>query len=350
MKFAKIRGLGMVMERRPPIFIYRLFLWDEAITMKHLAGWTDTLPLSGTMEISRMAGELMEKGRNILSLSIGEPDFPTPSHIVEAAVESLRKGETHYTPAPGIPELRAAVADTVRENNNIDVSPEEVFIVPAKQAIFSALHVLVDSGEVLYLEPAWVSYGPQIMLSGGRPRPVAMKSSSSGFMLDEEAVKEAVGRDTRAIIINTPSNPTGCVLSERELKFLADVAVDNDLYVVADEIYERLVYEGRHVSIASLPDMKDRTITVSGFSKSYAMTGWRIGWAAGPKKIIDDMIRLQQHTLTCLPMFIQKGGLAALTGPQEPVEEMKRSFKRRRDMLLSLLDEIPGMEVARPRG
>ncbi|MDG6220894.1 MAG: pyridoxal phosphate-dependent aminotransferase [Candidatus Thermoplasmatota archaeon] len=306
------------------------------------------LPRSGTMEIARETAKLRKQGREILSLSLGEPDFDTPTHIVEAAKESLAAGETHYSPAMGIPALREAIAEKSMEENGISCTPDNVMVAPTKHALFLATAALVDEGdEILISNPAWVSYIPQVMFTGGKP---VLFNLGDGFSIEQERIQQAITPKTKAIIINSPSNPMGTVCSINELKMVADLAKDHDLWVITDEIYEKLVYEGKHVSIASLEGMAERTITLSGFSKSYAMTGWRLGWAVAPEEVLAGMLKLQEHTLTCSPVFVQKAGIAALKGPKEPLMKMLETFRERRKLVISLLENIPGVTLEKPMG
>ncbi len=316
--------------------------------MRPLASWTNHVAASGTMEVSRAIDELRQQGKKIISLSVGEPDFPTPPHIVEAAVRSLRHGDTHYAPPQGIEEFREAISQRFREKNGVECTADDVLVTPAKHAIFMALATLVDrDDEVLIPDPSWVSYAPQTVFLGGKS---VLVPFGERFEVDEEALKNAITPRSKVYVLNNPSNPLGKVFSENELRIIRDLAVDHDLYVVADEVYERLVYEGKHVSIASLPGMWERTVTVCGLSKSYAMTGWRVGWAIGPREIISPMLKIQEHTITCLPRFAQEAGIAALRGSQSVVREMREEFRKRRDLVLSLLENIPGINVNRPQG
>jgi len=298
--------------------------------------------------MSREAARLRKEGRDIVSLSMGEPDFSTPQHIVDAAVASLHRGETHYVPAPGIPVLRETIARCSSEENRIPCSPENVLVAPTKQCLYLALSAMLDEGdEVLIPDPGWVSYAPQVLAAGGVPLTF---SHDEDNRMDLESIASAIGPRTKAIMVNSPSNPLGSVMDMDEARGICDMAVEKDLYVISDEIYEKLVYEGSHISFASLSGMEDRTVTVSGFSKSYAMTGWRLGWAIAPGPVFASMLRLHEHTLTCLPQFIQEAGIAALQGPRQPLQDMIAEFRERRKLLLSLLGEVEGLDVKPPRG
>ncbi|MBI5001711.1 MAG: pyridoxal phosphate-dependent aminotransferase [Euryarchaeota archaeon] len=305
---------------------------------------------SATIRMARKVKELEAKGEKVVSFTLGEPDFDTPMHVRQAAENALEKGMTHYGPSAGIPEMRAAVAEHSSESNKIPCSADDVLITPTKQAIFMAILALIDDGdEVLLPDPAWVSYEPCISLAGGKCVPVPT-SQEDGFQVTHERLAKLVTPRTKMVIINTPSNPTGGVMARECLRGVADLAKDNNLLVLSDEVYERIIYDGEHTSIASLDGMWERTITVSGLSKSFAMTGWRIGWAVAPKSLMTDLGKLQEHSITCIPTFIQKAGVAALTGPDEPVMEMVMEFRTRRDIAMGLLGKISRLQCSAPRG
>lgn len=303
---------------------------------------------SGTLRMANMAAEMRRRGVDVISFSVGEPDFKTPEHICEAAMEALERGETHYTPSAGIMSLREAIARKSRDENGIPCEASNVLVTPAKQAIFMAMMALLEDGdEVIVPDPGWVSYDPCVCFAGGRPVPVGL---DEGFQMTSEAVGEAITPKTRMIVLNSPSNPTGAVAREGDLKGMADLARDHDLLVLADEIYEKLVYEGRHVSIGSFEGMLERTITVNGFSKAYAMTGWRLGWLVAPEHIFKEVARVQAHSITCCTSFAQAGGLAALESGDSCVSEMVREFRARRDLLMGLVEDVPGLRCERPEG
>ncbi|MGQ9582199.1 MAG: pyridoxal phosphate-dependent aminotransferase [Thermoplasmatota archaeon] len=305
---------------------------------------------SGTVRMANKERELRARGVRTISFALGEPDFPTPAHIVEAAARAMQEGFTHYTASRGIPELREAIAERSRRENGIPCAPDEVLVTPTKLAIYQAVTAFVDDGdEVLLPDPGWVSYIPMVQLAGGRPVPLRLREGD-GFRTTPELVAEALTPRTRAIVLCSPSNPTGAVAAEADLRGIADIARERDLLVLSDEIYERLIYEGRHTSIASLEGMFERTITFSGLSKSHAMTGWRIGWAVAPRPLMRELDKLQQHTLTCASSFAQKGALAALTGPQDCVAGMLGEFRRRRDFIVSRLRASGLFECETPAG
>lgn len=316
------------------------------ITSKRL----QEIPPSGTVAISNLVSKMKAEGADIVSFSMGEPDFSTPSNIADACVESLRSGFTHYTPSTGIPELRKAVADYSRSKNGIPCDASNVLITPTKQALFMIALAYLDPGdEVLLPDPSWVSYEAHIRMTGAVPKYVTT-SFDDGFVIDPEKVEAAATSKTKMVVINSPSNPTGCVQPESTIKGIADICVDRDIYALSDEIYENVIYGGKHVSIASMPGMFDRTITVSGLSKTYAMTGWRLGWAIAPAQDIAAINKLQSHSITCCTSFTQPAAVEAITGPQEEKDRMVETFRKRRDLALDLISEIPQLECNVPEG
>ncbi|HVL87801.1 MAG TPA: pyridoxal phosphate-dependent aminotransferase [Candidatus Thermoplasmatota archaeon] len=305
---------------------------------------------SGTVKLQDVIARLKSQGREIVSLSVGEPDFATPKHVREAAKKALDEGHTHYTSSFGIPTLREAVADKHRKENGIPAEPKHVLVTPAKQAVFMAMLATLDEGdEVLLPDPAWVSYEPIARMCGARPVPVPVSAHRDYRMLPED-VARAVTPKTKMIVLNSPSNPTGGVATDHDVKGLADLAVDKDLLVLSDELYEKILYEGRHVSPASLPGMFERTITVNGLSKSFAMTGWRLGWAVAPEPLLAEMSKIQQHSITHCATFAQHAAVAALRGSQRFVEEMRTEFLARRDLVVNALNATPGFNCVRPKG
>jgi len=305
---------------------------------------------SGTVMLANKVKRLKSQGLDVLSFTLGEPDFPTPQHIVDAAKKALDDGMTHYTQSLGIPELREAVAEHVTKKNGIRSDADNVIILPTTFAIYAAVQAFVNPGEqVIFPNPGWVSYGPMVNLAKGVPVPVRMRYDD-GWVWDPEDIASHVTDKTKAIILNTPSNPTGSIISKETLKAIGDLAEDRDLVIIADEVYENLVYDEEHVSIGSFDRIGNRVVTISGLSKSYAMTGWRIGWMVADKETIKMVNKLQQHSLTCLPQFIQMGALAALKGGDACVNEMRDEFKARRDMLIPMLNEIDGVTCEVPKG
>ncbi len=307
--------------------------------MRPLSEKVAAIAPSATIEISNAAKQMVREGLDVISLSIGEPDFDTPGHIKGACIDALRRGETHYAPSAGIPELTSAIAGKITRENGFAAEQDEVIVTcGAKDAIYEAMEAVLNPGdEVLILDPAWVSYEPCARLAGAVARHHAL--SPSTFQVDDSLL-EAVGPRTKMIVVNSPSNPSGAVLDRNSLRLIADICRDHDLYALSDEIYEKLVYGKEHVSLASLDGMAERTITVNGFSKAYAMTGWRIGYAVAPRPILRQMEKVQQHTISSPTTFAMFGAVAALEGPQDCVETMRREFERRRDYLIPALRDL----------
>jgi len=305
---------------------------------------------SETMKISKLASTMEDEGKDIISLAVGEPDFDTPEFIIEAAYEAMKEGFTHYTQSQGIPELREAIAEKVRTENDLDFSSENILVTPTKQAIFmSVLAHLDDGAEVILSDPAWVSYEPIVKFADGivRRAPVDEKD----FSLDPEVLQEKVTSRTKIILLNSPNNPTGKTLDKEDMKAIRDIAIDNDLLVLTDEVYEKLVFEGEHISIGSLDGMRERTITVNGFSKAYAMTGWRLGWAACSEDLLENIAKIQTHSITCATSFAQKAGLEAMTNEEKSEEAlnfMMSKYKERREVIVERLNEIEGFRCSRP--
>jgi aspartate aminotransferase len=301
---------------------------------------------SATFAISELAKKLRAEGKPVIDMGVGEPDFVTPKHIIDAAIKALHEGKTFYTPARGIPELLQAIVEKLKVENDLEYGVENVIVTPgAKHAVYEAMMATVDSGdEVILLDPSWVTYEACILMAGGKPVWVPHNEDFS-----DAVVEEYVSDRTRMIVINSPSNPLGVVYGKEFLKKIRDIAVDNDILVMSDEIYEKIIFEGEHLSIASLDGMKERTIIINGFSKTYAMTGWRLGYAVAPKEIVSTMAKIQSHSVSCATSFVQYGGIAALKGDQSFVEQMREEFRQRRNLLMKGLDEL-GIRYAPPRG
>lgn len=301
---------------------------------------------SATMRISSEAKRLNSEGFDIIDLGVGEPDFDTPRHICDAACRHMMEGKTRYTPTNGIPELRRAIAKKFREENRIPAVPDDVIVTPgAKMAVFAAIQALLDEGdEMVLIGPSWVSYEPCIKFAGGRP---VWADVDQDFMPID--LPEAITERTKAILVNSPCNPTGAVFGREVMREIRDLAIDHDIYVVSDEVYEKIIYGHEHISIASLPDMADRTITINGFSKSYAMTGWRLGYLTGPRDILKWVSRLLSHSVSHPTTFVQWAGIAALEGPQDNVRKMTEEFRARRDLLVEGLRSL-GIRCALPGG
>lgn len=307
--------------------------------MRPLSEKVAAIAPSATIEISNAAKRMAQEGVDVISLSIGEPDFDTPQHIKDACIGALRRGETHYAPSAGIPALTSAIAEKISRENGFAAEQDEVIVTcGAKDAIYEAMEAVLNPGdEVLILDPAWVSYEPCVELAGAVARHHPL--SPETFQVDDTLL-EAVGPRTKMIVVNSPSNPSGAVLDGDSLALIADICRDHDLYVLSDEIYEKLVYGKEHVSLASLPEMAERTITINGFSKAYAMTGWRIGYAVAPRSILRQMEKVQQHTISHPTTFAMFGAVAAIEGPQDCVEAMRCEFERRRDYLIPALRDL----------
>ncbi|MGP8336892.1 MAG: pyridoxal phosphate-dependent aminotransferase [Methanosarcinaceae archaeon] len=303
---------------------------------------------SATIKIANIANQLKQNGVDIISLSLGEPDFDTPKHICDAAADAMYRGETHYAPSSGIPELRSAIADKLCTENKLDVAESDVLVTPgAKQAIFEIMMSVLDDGdEALLFDPAWVSYDPCIKFAGADSVWVPTDPNNGFAPYD---IQESITNRTRVIVVNSPSNPTGGVFGKDIQKLVADIAIDHDLLVLSDEIYEKIVYDTKHVSIGSMDGMHERTITVNGFSKAYAMTGWRLGYVTAAPEILKGLLNIHSHSVSSATTFVQYGGIAALTGPQEPVLEMVKEFKTRRDILVGGLNSI-GIKCKKPEG
>ncbi len=318
--------------------------------MKGISARARRLPPSTTLKMTQMAREMRAQGKDVISLSIGEPDFRTPQAIIDAGKKALDEGLTHYAPSLGIPELREEIARKMREENKVDVSADNILVTVAKHGIFMASQSIVQhTDEVVLPDPGWVSYSAISIFSGAKRVDLASREEE-GFIPTEEDIKEAVNEKTKLFVINTPTNPTGAMYPRKTLKIIADLAEDYDFYVLSDEIYEKLVYRGKHVSIASLGNMHERTVTLNGFSKAYAMTGWRIGWLSGPEDIIQVINKLQQQTITCVPPFIQKAALTALRECAPEIEKMRKEFNRRRIAAIGKIGEMTVMDALKPHG
>ena len=304
------------------------------------------IPESATMKIADIAAKLRSEGQDIISFSLGEPDFETPENIKRAAKTALDRGETHYTQGSGIPELREAVAEKLKNDNNLDVSPADVLVTTgAKQAIFEAICTLIDEGdEVLLLDPAWVSYSAIVKFAGGKPVMVPVSEQDGYVPVD---LQSHMTRDTKLLILNSPCNPTGAVYGKNAIKAAAETAEDHGVFVLSDEVYEKIIYGAKHHSIGNL--IPDRTITINGFSKAYAMTGWRLGYATAPAPILQGMLKIQQHSVSNATSFVQRAGVEALRGDQGAVRAMVVEFKKRRDIMIDGLRKM-GIECAPPRG
>jgi aspartate/methionine/tyrosine aminotransferase len=312
----------------------------------------ETLGTETAFEVLAKAKALEKQGKEIVHLEIGEPDFDTPKNIKEAAVKALYEGYTHYVPSAGIPELREAIAEYISKTRRIKVEPEEVVVTPgAKPIMFFAILACVNPGEeVLYPNPGFPIYESVINFVGAKPVPIPLLEEND-FRMDHEYVKKKITKKTKMIILNSPENPTGGVLTKEDLKVIADcISNRDDVIVLSDEIYSRIIYEGEHESIASLPGMKEKTIILDGFSKTYAMTGWRLGYGVMRKDLAQKIAQLMTNSNSCTCTFIQMAGIEALKGPQNEVEKMVAEFRKRREVIVSGLNKIKGITCKKPRG
>ena len=318
-----------------------------------LSQFTRQLKPSETLAISTKAKTLRAQGRNIIDFGLGEPDFATPGNIIRAAEHAMAEGFTKYTPPAGLPALRRAIADKLKRENNLDYAPEEIIVsCGAKHALYNVAMVLLDAGdEVLIPGPYWVTYPTQVVLAGGTPV-IIPTTVANDFKITGDMLRQYLTPKTRGIILNSPCNPTGAVYTPAELEDLASVLLDTDLFIITDEIYEHIIYDGlKQISIATLdPALKARSIVVNGFSKAYAMTGWRLGYCAGPREVIEMCDRLQSQTTSNATALVQVAGIEALTGPQESVGAMAQAFEQRRNFVVARLNAIPGITSNTPRG
>ena len=320
--------------------------------MERLSNRLNRLAPSATLAMSQKSAEMKAQGIDVINMSVGEPDFNTPDHIKEAAKKAVDDNWSRYSPVPGYADLREAIVAKLKNENGLDYSTDEIIVSNgAKQSVCNAVMALVDDGEeVIIPTPYWVSYPQMVLLAGGTP--VFVNAGfEQNFKMTAEQLEAAITPKTRLLILCSPSNPTGSVYSKEELKSLADVILKHDdLYVLADEIYEHINYIGHHESIAQFPGMKERTIIINGISKAYAMTGWRIGYMAAPKWIVKGCNKLQGQYTSGPCSVSQKAALAAYVESQACIEEMRVAFERRRDLIVELASEIPGLEVNKPEG
>ncbi len=316
-----------------------------------LAERMNRLGTETAFDVLARAKQLEAEGRPIIHLEIGEPDFDTPQHIIDAACKAVNSGWTHYGPSAGDPEFRAAIADHIQNSRGFPVEPDEVVVVPgAKPIIYWGITALVDpDAEVIYPNPGFPIYESMINFVGGKPVPIALREEIE-FRLDPKELADLVTDKTRLIILNSPQNPTGGVLTWEDLEAIAEIAIENDLMVMSDEPYELILYEGEHHSIAAVDGMKERTILLDCFSKSFAMTGWRLGYGVMNKELAAQIAKLQTNCTSCTTSFVQRAGIAALQGPMEPSMAMVEQFKQRRDAIVDGLNEIPGISCLRPHG
>ena len=318
-----------------------------------IADRMDSIPFSGIRKVFEEVTRREKLGEKIIHLEIGRPDFDTPRHIKEAGKRAIDEGKVHYTSNYGIPELREAIARKLKDDNSLSYDPAKEIIVTvgANEAVLMVMMALLNPGdEVLIPDPCWLHYLYCAQLAGAVPISVPLREEN-GFNPDINDFRSRVTSRTRMVIVNTPNNPTGAVFSADVLEELARLAREKDLFVLSDEIYEKMVYEGsRHFSMGTLPGMRERTITINGFSKIYAMTGWRLGYAAAPRELTSALIRIHQYTTVCATAFSQWGAVEALNGPQGEADKMVKEFDRRRDLVYGALKEMPGVRVVKPMG
>ncbi len=311
-----------------------------------------SLGTESAFEMLAKARALEAQGRDIIHLEIGEPDFDTPAHIVDEGVAALRDGYTHYGPTAGLPELRETIARNVGETRGVSVSPDQIVVTPgAKPIMFYTIMTIAQRGvEVIYPNPGFPIFESMIRFCGARPVPMPLLSEN-GFHPDLDALEASITDRTRLMVVNSPGNPTGANLSRRELEAIASFVRDrDDLYVLSDEIYKDIIYDGEHNSIVSLPGMAERTVILDGFSKSYAMTGWRLGYGVFPEPLKEHILKLSANSVSCAASFSQRAAIKALDGPQDGVRDMVAEFGQRRQIIARGLREIPGVECPEPEG
>ena len=306
---------------------------------------------SATSMLGGKISEMKAAGIDVVSFNLGEPDFQTPQKIMDACTKAMVEGNTKYIAVSGIMPLRKAICEKLARDNHVSYDPSEICVCTgAKQALYNAIMTICNpDDEIIIPTPCWVSYVEMVKLAGGKP---VFVETHSDFQLDVQAIEKAITPCTKAVIINTPNNPTGAVYSLDALSNLAQLAVKNDFYVISDEVYEKLIYDGaEHISIAALsPEMRERTITINGFSKAYSMTGWRLGYVAAPTEIARGIVSLQSHTTTNSTSFVQYAGIAALQDCAQDVEMMRQEFAKRREYMLKCIEQIPDVTCTKPGG
>ena len=309
------------------------------------------LGTESAFQVLAQAQALEARGIDVIHLEIGEPDYATPANIAEAAARAVKDGYTHYCNSQGIVQLRTAIAREIEKTRGIRVDPDRIVVTTgAKPIMFYAILALLEEGdEAIYPDPCFPIFESMINFTGAKPVPLPMREELD-FCFDIDEFKSKVTSRTKLIIVNSPHNPTGSVLTEEDIQAIADVARERGIVVLSDEIYERFIYEGQALSITSLPGMLERTIMLSGFSKTYAMTGWRLGYAVMPKGLVEPIVRMIVNSVSCTAPFIQRAGIEALTGPQDFIPGMIDEFKKRRDLIVDGLNEIPGVSCRKPKG
>jgi aspartate aminotransferase len=309
------------------------------------------LGTEGAFAVLARAREIERTGRDVVHLEIGEPDFPTPAHVAAAAFAAMRAGETGYCPAPGIPELREAVAAELSHTRDVAIPPERVIVATGAKPflLYTVLATCEPGDEVLYPDPGFPIYESAIRFAGAKPVPLALREADDfAFSVDE--LRARLSSRTKLVILNSPQNPTGGVLGPETLAAAAEVLRDSAAWVLSDEVYGRLLYDGAFASIASEPGMLERTVVLDSFSKTYAMTGWRCGYAAVPEPLVEPLTRFVVNSTSCVPPFVQRAGVAALTGPQDDVAAMREEFRARRELVVAELERLPGVSCRVPHG
>ncbi|WP_280169351.1 pyridoxal phosphate-dependent aminotransferase [Priestia megaterium] len=321
--------------------------------MLSIADRLESVGFSNIRKIYEKANQLSAKGHNIYNLILGEPDFSTPRIITESGTSSIYKGETHYTSNYGLLELREAIAQKLQDENNINASASEILITTgATESVFASIIGILNPGdEALIPVPTWPHYEACCNLAGATPIAVPIDFNNGTFSLNPYEIEKRITQRTRLLVLNTPSNPTGMMLDNATMMEISKIAIKHNLIVISDEIYEKLIYDNaHHISIASLPGMYERTITINGFSKAYAMTGWRVGYLHAPENLLNGLVRLHQYNVTCLPAFTQRAATTAILEAQADVELMRKEFNRRRDLIVSILNKSKFLDVKSPKG
>ena len=319
--------------------------------MVKLADRMARLGTETAFEVLAKAKALEAKGKEVIHLEIGEPDFDTPRNIVDAAIKALNEGQTHYGPAQGLPILREAIAEDMSKRRGMKITPEQIVVTPGGKPImfFSILALVNEGDEVMYPNPGFPIYESVIDFVGAKSVPYPLREEKE-FSFDIDEFMSLISDKTKMIILNSPQNPTGGILSKKDLEAVAKVAIEKDIYILSDEIYINIIYEGKHESIAALPGMQERTVILDGFSKTYAMTGWRLGYGAMPEDLAQKVTQLQINSNSCTATFSQYGALEAIKGPQDEVRHMVAEFKKRRDVIVDGLNQIPGISCLKPHG
>jgi aspartate/methionine/tyrosine aminotransferase len=322
----------------------------DSMTIR-LATRMQRLGTETAFEVLVKARALEAQGKDVVHLEVGEPDFDTPDNIIAAGADALHNGWTHYGPASGLPDLREAIVSYINGTRGTAYDASQVVVTPGgKPVMFFVMLALLEAGdEAIYPDPGFPIYGSMINYSGATPVPLALREEA-GFRLDIDELKRLITDKTRLLIINSPANPTGGVLEKSDLEQIAELAIKHDFIVMSDEIYAELLYEGEHHSIAAIPGMQERTIILDGFSKTYAMTGWRLGYGLFPGKLADSISKLMVNSVSCTSMAVQRAGLEALTGPQDKVAEFREAFRTRRDLIVNGLNAINGISCVMPKG